>query len=102
MKLLPSRPSGPPDGRKYRMAFLFAGLMVLGLLLAGRFEIIKDLYSEFVTGLGILYFTYCTGNVGNKWVLGKHGALQAQMGTGEPEPEEPEETEPPAGKQPAP
>ena len=70
---------GPSDGRKYRMAMWFSFFLLIGIFLAGKNEVMSDLYSEFITGLGMLYFVYCSGNVGNKWILGKHGKLIAQM-----------------------
>lgn len=78
----------PPDGRKYRMGILFAFLMLAGLGVACMNEVASDLYSEFLTGLGMLYFVYNSGNVGNKWVLGKHGKLMARVGDLQDPPEE--------------
>lgn len=70
----------PLDGRKYRMGMIFAFLMLAGLGIAGMNAVVSDMYSEFLTGLGMLYFVFCSGNVGNKWVLGKHGKLMAAVG----------------------
>lgn len=93
-----AEPSGPPDGRKYRMGLLFAGLMLLGLALASKGIVPDELYSSFITGIGAIYFTYCSGNIGNKWVLGKHGALQARVGMPEePPPPKEDPKEPPTG-----
>lgn len=74
------RNAGPPDGRKYRMGIIFALLMIAGLFVAGSNSLLVDLYSELLTGLGLLYFAYCGGNVSNKWVLGKQGRFMARSG----------------------
>lgn len=62
------------------MGILFAFLMLAGLGVASMNAVMVDLYSEFLTGISIIYFTFCSGNVGNKWVLGKHGKLIARVG----------------------
>ena len=77
-----------PDGRKYRMGLLFAAAMLLGLGLACTNPIIAGLYSEFLTGLGMLYLVFCGGNVGNKWIVGKKGGLLAQIGSPPPPPKD--------------
>lgn len=90
------------DGRKYRMALVFAGLMFLGLGLAAKGIVNESLYSTFLTGLGALYFTFCGHNVGEKWVHGKNGTLRdAMRASGElprkPPQEEEDPKDPPAG-----
>lgn len=70
-KTMFSKSEGQKDGRKYRMGLLFAGLMLLGLGLASRGIVPDTLYSSFITGIGAIYFTYCSGNISNKWVLAK-------------------------------
>lgn len=74
------------DGRKYRLALIFAGIMALGLGLASQNSMMQEMYSEFLTGISVIYISYCGGNVGNKWVWGKHGKL---VGASEPEVEDP-------------
>ena len=64
------------DGRKYRLALTFAGVMILGLLLSTTIPAVETLYGEFVTSLVALYLAYCGGNVSNKWVLGKYGKVE--------------------------
>lgn len=77
--MLSLKTSGPPVGRKYRMGIIFAIIMVAGMFIAGSNSLLIELYSELLTGIGLLYLTFCGGNVSNKWVLGKKGGLIAKM-----------------------
>jgi hypothetical protein len=87
--MLKSKTDKAPDGRKYRMGILMMLVLLGGFALAGVNPVLASLYPELITGLGIIYLTYCGGNVGNKWVLGKKGGLT--MNSEPPKPEEQEE-----------
>ena len=66
------------------MAFIFAMLLLAGLGLAGINDVIKDLYSQFVTGIMGLYLVFCGGNVSNKWVLTRNGGSLTQSSLDQP------------------
>lgn len=70
-----NKQSGPQDGRKYRLALIFAGVMFLAYAISGSNVALQSMFSQLITGIGALYLTYCTGNISNKHILGKHGKL---------------------------
>ncbi len=71
--------------RKYKVALLSLALCTICFVGTAFFEKLGDNYSTFVMAVGMVLGLYGGANVGNKWVLAKHGALF-------PPPGEPEET----------
>lgn len=86
-----SKQNKPPDGRKYRMGIIMMLVLLGSFALAGVNPVLAAVYPELITGLGIIYLTYCGGNVGNKWVLGKKGGLTMESEQPKPDPDEEEE-----------
>jgi hypothetical protein len=68
------------DGRKYKMSIFAMFIMLVTFVFTGYNELVKETYTELLMGLSSLYAVYCGSNVGNKWVLGKHGKLVGKEG----------------------
>lgn len=77
-----------PDGRKYRLAVIMMLVMLVGFGLAGLNPVMSALYPQLLTGLTAIYFTFCGGNIGSKWVTGKNGDLQISGGGQQKPPED--------------
>ena len=60
-----------PDGRKYRMGITMMLVMIASFGLAGLNPMLAKLFPDFLTGLAMIYVTYCGGNIGKHWVNGK-------------------------------
>ncbi len=67
--------------RKYRLALLSLFLVTAGYGITHLSDRLKDSYMLFIGGVGTVLSLYGASNVGNKWVLGKSGALPAQQGS---------------------
>lgn len=69
------------DGRKYRLAIICLLVLLAGFGVAMLSPVFANLFSELVTAvLGIL-FVYNSGNVANKWAVGKKGGLIVSSGS---------------------
>ena len=66
--------------RKYRLALLSLFLITAAYGITHFSDRLKDSYMLFIGGIGTVLSLYGASNVGNKWVLGKSGALPAQQG----------------------
>ena len=64
------------SGRKYTIALIMMLAMLVGFGLAGINPVLTKIYADLLTGLGMIFLTYCGGNVGNKWVIGRKNGLQ--------------------------
>lgn len=58
--------------RKYQLALLGMILIITGMLLSTCIPGIQVLYPEFVAGILGVLMLYFTGNVGNKFVVGRY------------------------------
>jgi len=74
-----------PDGRKYRMGIIMMMVMLVGFGLAGLNPVYVSLFPSLLTGLSAIYFTFCGGNIGSKWVTGKKDGFQIEGGGKPPE-----------------
>lgn len=57
--------------RKYRLAVISLLLITFGWLLASILPGLAQMFSELITGIMGVLMLYFTGNVGNKFVVGK-------------------------------
>jgi hypothetical protein len=62
--------------RKFRIAILSLALCTLCFGATAFSEALGDNFGTFVMAVGMVLGLYGGANVGNKWVLAKHGGLQ--------------------------
>lgn len=74
--------------RKYRIALLSLALCTLAFLATAYNDKLGTNYGTFVMAVGMVLGLYGGANVGNKWVLAKHGVLKGPNGEVEEEEEE--------------
>lgn len=67
--------------RKYKVALLSLALCTACYIGTGFFDGLKDNYGTFVMAVGMVLGLYGGANVGNKWVLAKHGVLKGSNGS---------------------
>ena len=69
-----------PSGRKYRLSILCILVILAGWFGGGINPVFSAGYEEMIAGILGVLFTYCGGNVANKWaVKGKN--LQINQGS---------------------
>ncbi len=66
--------------RKYKIALLSLALCTVCFIGTGFFEGLQENYGTFVMAVGMVLGLYGGANVGNKWVLAKHGVLRGPKG----------------------
>lgn len=66
--------------RKYKIALLSLALCTVCFIGTGFFEGLEENYGTFVMAVGMVLGLYGGANVGNKWVLAKHGVLKGPKG----------------------
>lgn len=66
--------------RKYKIALLSLALCTVCFLATGFIPALEENYGTFVMAIGMVLGLYGGANVGNKWVLAKHGVLKNPNG----------------------
>lgn len=73
----------PFHSRKYRMGLLSLFLVTGAWVVAGLLPGLAQLFSELTTGIMGILMLYFTGNVSNKFVVGRHLVEQAKVTKGD-------------------
>lgn len=66
--------------RKYKVALMALALCTACFAGTAFSERLGDNYGTFVMAMGMVLGLYGSANVGNKWVLAKHGVLKGPKG----------------------
>lgn len=67
------------SSRKYKMALISMVLVTLGWIASGLLPGLAQMFSELIAGIMGVLMLYFTGNVGNKFVVGKTLVEQAKL-----------------------
>ena len=65
--------------RKYKLALIAMVLVTGGWVTGGFLPGLGQMFSELITGIMGVLMLYFTGNVGNKFVVGRHIVEQAKV-----------------------
>lgn len=68
------------QSKKYRLAIISLTLITLGWVAGNWMPVLASSFSELMTGIMGVLMLYYTGNVGNKFVVGRH-MVEAQKAT---------------------
>ncbi len=67
------------SSRKYKLTLISLLLMTAAWGISGFMPGLGQMFSELITGIMGLLMLYFTGNVGNKFVVGRHLVEQAKV-----------------------
>jgi len=60
------------SSRKYKLALLSLLILITGWIISGYLPALQKTYSDLIGGVMGLLMLYYTGNVGNKFVVGRY------------------------------
>lgn len=67
------------NSRKYRLALVSLLLITASWIMSGLLPGLAQMFSELITGIMGILMLYFTGNVSNKFVVGRHLVEQAKI-----------------------